>query len=88
MTTMKSRIIQYIAIILITAAAGGGYWYWKNAHAAGTVSTNRPSFEAPLTTDLNLTAGQGIATYSRVDGAGPPRDYDRLRGTDHPGETE
>ena len=69
MTTTRSRIIQYGVIILITATVGGGYWYWKNVQAAQTVTDNRPSFEAPLTHDLNLSAGQGIATYSRADGA-------------------
>ena len=70
MSTTSHRVLQYLLIIALTVVvAGGGYWYWKQAHAAGTVSTNRPSFEAPLTTDLNLTAGQGIATYSRADGA-------------------
>jgi hypothetical protein len=33
MTTTKSRVIQYVAIILLTATIGGGYWYWKNAQA-------------------------------------------------------
>jgi hypothetical protein len=69
MSTTSHRVLQYLLIILIAAAAGGGYWYWKNARAAQQVTDNRPSFEAPLTTDLNLTAGQGIATYSRADGA-------------------
>jgi len=66
---LLNRTFQYLGIILIVAAMGGGYWYWKNAKAAQQVTDNRPSFEAPLTTDLNLTAGQGIATYSRADGA-------------------
>src|SRR3989339_628048 len=66
---LLSRVFQYVAIISLFAVIGGGYWYWKNARAAQTVTDNRPSFEAPLTHDLNLTAGQGIATYSRADGA-------------------
>ncbi len=66
---LLSRTLQYFGIILIVAAMGGGYWYWKNAKAAQQVTDNRPSFEAPLVTDLNLTAGQGTATYSRADGA-------------------
>lgn len=66
---LLSRTFQYLGIMLIVVAMGGGYWYWKQARAAQTVTDNRPSFEAPLTTGLDLAAGQGIATYSRADGA-------------------
>lgn len=66
---LLSRTFQYLGIMLIVVAMGGGYWYWKQARAAQTITDNRPSFEAPLTTGLDLAAGQGIATYSRADGA-------------------
>ncbi|MBP9751659.1 MAG: LamG domain-containing protein [Candidatus Moranbacteria bacterium] len=63
------RTFQYLGITLIFSAIGGGYWYWKVSQAAQTVESDTPSFEAPLTHDLNLSKGQGIATYSRADGA-------------------
>ena len=63
------RVFQYTGIILIVAIAGGGYWYWQHARAAQIVTDNRPSFEAPLTTSLDLTRGVGVATFSRADGA-------------------
>lgn len=63
------RVFQYTGIVLVVAIAGGGYWYWQHARAAQIVTDNRPSFEAPLTTSLDLTRGVGVATYSRADGA-------------------
>ena len=68
-----SRVFQWIIIILVLTALGGGYWYWKNARAGQTVavgsSSDRADFEAPLKTNLELAAGSGIATYARADGA-------------------
>lgn len=58
-----------MVIIVLCTLAGGGYWYWKQARAGQQVTDNRPSFEAPLTSSLELSAGQGTATYSRSDGA-------------------
>jgi hypothetical protein len=66
---LLNRTFQYLGIVLVMAAMGGGYWYWKISQAAQTVESGTPSFEAPLTHDLNLSKGQGIATYSRADGA-------------------
>lgn len=69
MSPAQSRIFQYVAIIaLLMLAGGGGYAYYRSK-AAQTTTDNRPSFEAPLKTDLNLSAGIGTATYSRADGA-------------------
>lgn len=69
MLLVQSRIFQYIVIIaLLMLAGGGGYAYYRSK-AAQTTTDNRPSFEVPLKTNLNLTAGTGTATYSRADGA-------------------
>ncbi|MBI2439308.1 MAG: hypothetical protein HYV45_01755 [Candidatus Moranbacteria bacterium] len=62
------RTFQYSIIILICVAFLG-YWYWQKTRAAQTVGDDRPSFEAPLTTSLDLIRGMGVATFSRADGA-------------------
>lgn len=66
---MHSRVFQYVGIILVFIFFGGGCWYWKNTHAAETVTNNRPSFEALLTIGIDLTAGTGMGTFARADGA-------------------
>lgn len=64
----KSRVLQWLAIVVVLIAIAGGYFYY-HSRAAQTTTDNRPSFEAPLRTDLNLASGIGSATYSRADGA-------------------
>ncbi len=69
MSFIQARAFQYVALISLFVLIGaGGYAYFR-LKAAQTVTNNRPSFEAPLRTDLNLSAGTGVATYSRSDGA-------------------
>ncbi|MGK2848659.1 MAG: phage head spike fiber domain-containing protein [Minisyncoccota bacterium] len=69
MSLTAHRIIQYSIIILFCIIAGGGYWYWQNARASQTLSNDKPSWVAPLTNSLSLSAGSGKPTYSRADGA-------------------
>ncbi len=64
-----SRVFQYVGIICICTLFGGGYWYWNNTQAGGTVNDKRPVFEAPLKTNIDAVAGNGRATFTRADGA-------------------
>ncbi len=72
MSLTRHRTIQYIGILLALGFIAVGYWYFRS-EAAQTVTTGsdtaRPDFEAPLTTDLNLTRGSGKPTFTRSDGA-------------------
>lgn len=43
------RASQYFGIILIVAVFGGGYWYWKNAHAGANLQSSQ---EGTLTNGL------------------------------------
>jgi hypothetical protein len=68
MTLRQHRITQYVAIALILSL-GAGWYYQTQTKGAQTTVDNRPSFEAPLTHTIDLTAGQGSATFTRADGA-------------------
>ena len=46
---LLNRAFQYLGIILIMGAMGGGYWYWKNAQAGvklNSIQAVAPTFDA------------------------------------------
>ena len=55
---LLSRAFQYLGIILIVGVIGGGYWYWKQAHAGVKVGTN-----------LGNSLTNGLVGYWKLDDA-------------------
>lgn len=69
MSLTQIRVFQYVVLLLLFSLIGAaGYAYFKS-RAAQSITDNRPSFEAPLTHTLNLSAGIGAPSFSRSDGA-------------------